>query len=116
MDKRTIAYFSMEIALVPGMPTYSGGLGVLAGDTIRSAADLHIPMAAMTVLHLKGEGRDPSKDAEALYDKLERVILPLFYDHRDRFIDVMCQTIALNDSFFNTQRMLQQDVLNAYFR
>lgn len=53
-EKRTIAYFSMEIALVPGMPTYSGGLGVLAGDTIRSAADLHIPMVAMTLLHRKG--------------------------------------------------------------
>jgi len=32
-----VAYFSMEIGLDPGMPTYSGGLGVLAGDTIRSA-------------------------------------------------------------------------------
>ena len=37
----TIAYFSMEIALEVGMPTYSGGLGVLAGDTVRAAADLH---------------------------------------------------------------------------
>ena len=35
-----VAYFSMEIGLESGMPTYSGGLGVLAGDTIRSAADL----------------------------------------------------------------------------
>ena len=40
---RTIAYFSMEIALEAAMPTYSGGLGVLAGDTVRAAADLHIP-------------------------------------------------------------------------
>ena len=39
-DQRTIAYFSMEIGLDPEMPTYSGGLGILAGDTIRSAADL----------------------------------------------------------------------------
>ena len=36
----TIAYFSMEIGLEPKMPTYSGGLGVLAGDTLRAAADL----------------------------------------------------------------------------
>ena len=50
----TIAYFSMEIALEPGMPTYSGGLGVLAGDTIRSAADLKVPMVAVTLLHRKG--------------------------------------------------------------
>ena len=51
---RTIAYFSMEIGLEVGMPTYSGGLGVLAGDTIRSAADLKMPLVAMTLLHRKG--------------------------------------------------------------
>lgn len=50
----TIAYFSMEIALHAGMPTYSGGLGVLAGDTIRAAADLNIPMVAVTLLHRQG--------------------------------------------------------------
>src|SRR5215831_7527624 len=50
----TIAYFSMEIALEVGMPTYSGGLGVLAGDTIRAAADLNLPMVAMTLLHRQG--------------------------------------------------------------
>ena len=53
-DLRKIAYFSMEIGLVPAMPTYSGGLGVLAGDTIRSAADLQVPMLAVTLLHRKG--------------------------------------------------------------
>ncbi|HTU51654.1 MAG TPA: alpha-glucan family phosphorylase [Acidobacteriaceae bacterium] len=49
-----IAYFSMEIAVAPNMPTYSGGLGVLAGDTLRSAADTGLPMAAVTLLHRKG--------------------------------------------------------------
>ncbi len=49
-----IAYFSMEIALDPGMPTYAGGLGVLAGDTIRSAADLGLAFVGMTLLHRKG--------------------------------------------------------------
>lgn len=49
-----IAYFSMEIALDPGMPTYSGGLGVLAGDTLRAVADLGIPMVGVTLLHRKG--------------------------------------------------------------
>ena len=44
----TIAYFSMEVGLVPEMPTYSGGLGVLAGDILRAAADLSIPMVGMT--------------------------------------------------------------------
>ena len=49
-----IAYFSMEIALDPRMPTYSGGLGVLAGDTIRTAADLGLPMVAVSLLHRRG--------------------------------------------------------------
>jgi starch phosphorylase len=51
---RTVAYFSMEIALEPGMPTYSGGLGVLAGDTIRAAADARVPMVGVSLLHRKG--------------------------------------------------------------
>jgi len=51
---RTIAYFSMEICLEQQIPTYSGGLGVLAGDTLRSAADLGTPMVAVTLLHRKG--------------------------------------------------------------
>jgi starch phosphorylase len=50
----TIAYFSMEIALASQIPTYSGGLGVLAGDTIRSAADLGLPMVGVTLLHRQG--------------------------------------------------------------
>lgn len=49
-----IAYFSMEIALQAEMPTYSGGLGVLAGDTIRAAADLRVPMVGVTLLHRNG--------------------------------------------------------------
>jgi glycogen phosphorylase len=49
-----IAYFSMEIALAPNIPTYSGGLGVLAGDMLRSAADLEVPMVGVTLVHHKG--------------------------------------------------------------
>lgn len=49
-----IAYFSMEIGIRSDMPTYSGGLGVLAGDTIKSAADLNLPMVAVTILTKKG--------------------------------------------------------------
>lgn len=57
-----------------------------------------------------------SNDASLLYDKLERVILPLFYQERGKYVDVMRHAIAINGSFFNTQRMLQQYVLKAYFR
>jgi len=42
--QRRIAYFSMEIGIEPSIPTYSGGLGVLAGDTIKSCADLRVPV------------------------------------------------------------------------
>jgi len=53
-NDRAIAYFTMEIALEPAIPTYSGGLGALAGDTIRSAADLKVPMVAVCLLHRRG--------------------------------------------------------------
>ncbi|HKT06713.1 MAG TPA: alpha-glucan family phosphorylase, partial [Gemmatimonadaceae bacterium] len=49
-----IAYFSMEICLEQQIPTYSGGLGVLAGDTLRSAADLELPLVAVSLAHRKG--------------------------------------------------------------
>ncbi len=49
-----IAYFSMEIALKSEIPTYAGGLGILAGDTIRAFADLNIPAIAVTLLHEQG--------------------------------------------------------------
>ena len=44
----------MELGLRAEMATYSGGLGALAGDTIRAAADLKVPMVAVTLLHRKG--------------------------------------------------------------
>ena len=51
---RIVAYFSMEIDLEPDIPTYSGGLGVLAGDLLRASADLGIPMAGVTLVHREG--------------------------------------------------------------
>jgi starch phosphorylase len=57
---------------------------------------------------------DHTKDAVSLYDKLEQIIAPLFYKDRPGFVDVMLHAIALNGSFFNTHRMLQQYVLKAY--
>jgi starch phosphorylase len=81
-----IAYFSMEIGLRTDMPTYSGGLGVLAGDTIKSASDLRLPMVAVTLLCKKGyfhqtldergrqtempENWDPSRFMELLPSKV----------------------------------------------
>jgi len=53
LEPRT-AYFSMEIALVNEIPTYSGGLGILAGDTMRSATDLELPMVAVSLVSRAG--------------------------------------------------------------
>jgi starch phosphorylase len=55
------------------------------------------------------------QDANSLYDKLEQIIVPMFYNERQQFTNIMRHAIALNGSFFNTQRMMQQYVLKAYF-
>jgi len=52
--KPRVAYFSMEIAMESDIPTYSGGLGVLAGDTLRAAADIGVPMVAVTLVSRAG--------------------------------------------------------------
>jgi len=62
------------------------------------------------------QGDRTARDTAALYDKLEKVVLPAFYKERPHFINVMREAIALNGSNFNTQRMLHQYLLHAYFR
>jgi starch phosphorylase len=63
-----------------------------------------------------GSENDSMAEAASLYDKLETVILPLYYKEPERFAKVMRSAIALNGSFFNTQRMISQYVRNAYQR
>ncbi len=68
-ENRRIAYFSMEVAVSTSMPTYSGGLGVLAGDTLRSCADLSVPVVGVTLLHRHGyfeQKLDPSGKQDEL--------------------------------------------------
>jgi glycogen phosphorylase len=87
---RRIAYFSMEVGLRTEMPTYSGGLGVLSGDTLRAAADLGAPIVAMTLLyrqgffrqHLAADGTQtetaPRWEPESFLERLDtQVKLPL---------------------------------------
>ena len=65
-----------------------------------------------------GFDEDPERheiEVASMYDKLERVILPMFYGQPDAYAEVMRSSIAVNGSFFNTQRMLAQYVMNAYF-
>jgi starch phosphorylase len=57
---------------------------------------------------------DNAAEAESLYSKLEGVILPMYYNERSRFLGVMQHAIAINGSFFNTQRMVQQYITDAY--
>jgi len=52
--EKSIAYFSMEIAVDSRIPTYSGGLGILAGDTLRSCSDLKVLVVAITLLYEEG--------------------------------------------------------------
>jgi starch phosphorylase len=62
LRKPRIAYFSMEIALRADIPTYAGGLGVLAGDAVRSAADLDVPMVAVSIISRAGYFRQEIDD------------------------------------------------------
>ena len=86
----TIAYFSMEIGLESAIPTYAGGLGVLAGDTLRAAADLGLPMVAVSLLHRQGyftqrlgpdgsqqESPDPWTPEQILEELPERVTVDI---------------------------------------
>jgi starch phosphorylase len=85
-DEIDIAYFSMEIAADPAWPTYSGGLGVLAGDMLRSAADRNLPIVGVTLLprrgyfrqHLDAQGRQTEEPEswrpETVLERLDQVI------------------------------------------
>jgi starch phosphorylase len=60
------------------------------------------------------QGDRSAADASSMYDKLEHTILPLFHQRRDGFTDVMRHAIALNGSFFNSHRMVEEYALKAY--
>ena len=60
--------------------------------------------------------QDNNSEAESLYSKLEGTILPMYYGERHRYLEVMQHAIAINGSFFNTQRMVQQYITDAYLR
>jgi glycogen phosphorylase len=70
IHQQRVAYFSMEIALQNEIPTYAGGLGVLAGDTLRSAADLELPLVAVTLASTAGYFRQ-TLDARGLQHELD---------------------------------------------
>jgi starch phosphorylase len=97
-------------AAVNGVPSFS----VLDGWWIEGCVEGVTGWSIGPPDGTRGVEGDHTQDAVSLYDKLEQIIAPLFYKDRQSFIDVMRHAIALNGSFFNTHRMLQQYVLKAY--
>lgn len=67
------------------------------------------------IIGREDQDSDDDRDSRDMYDKLEYRIIPVFYKYRDSWIQIMKNCISLNASFFNTQRMVEQYVLNAYF-
>ncbi|HEY5648069.1 MAG TPA: alpha-glucan family phosphorylase, partial [Nitrospiria bacterium] len=88
MRKRRIAYFSMEIALEAGIHTYSGGLGVLAGDTLRSAADLGLSMVGVTLLYRKGYFRQILNEGGAQSEEPDEWDVNAFLHERPERVSV----------------------------
>jgi len=84
-----VAYFTMEIALRPEIPTYAGGLGILAGDTVRSAADLGLPLVAVTLASRAGHFR---QELDARGRQIER---PADWDP-SRFAHPLAAKIAVS--------------------
>jgi starch phosphorylase len=99
-------------AALNGVPS----LSVLDGWWIEGCIEGVTGWAIGEMYQEETEADNRSKDATSLYEKLEHAIIPLFYNNRNAWINIMRHAIALNGSFFNTQRMLQQYVLKAYFR
>ena len=62
------------------------------------------------------EGASDEECARSLYDKLESVVIPTFYNDRKKWVDMMRFCIAINGSFFNTHRMVHQYVMSAYIQ
>ena len=92
-----IAYFSMEIALESSAPIYSGGLGILAGDALRSAADMGLPMVAVTLIydagyfyqHISPDGSQTEREMEWDFsDDFEKVNQKLSFELQDKFLKV----------------------------
>jgi len=97
-------------AAINGVPS----LSVLDGWWIEG----HIEGVTGWAIGESGQGAEiasePIDAASSLYNKLEQVVVPLFYSDHDRLLDIMRNCITLNGSFFNTHRMLQEYVLKAY--
>ncbi|MBN1399776.1 MAG: alpha-glucan family phosphorylase, partial [Anaerolineae bacterium] len=117
MDRR-IAYFSAEFGLTECMAMYSGGLGVLAGDHLKAASDLGLPMVAVSLLYQQGYFRQylnadgwqqesyPLLDLYNLPIQLERdsrgepVTVSVGFPGRDVIAQVWCAQVGRTPIYF----------------
>src|SRR6201984_2497940 len=111
--------FPLEASGTSGMKAALNGvpsLSILDGWWVEGHIEGVTGWAIGELRHSGGETLNNAADAESLYDKLEHVILPMFYNERHKYLSVMQHAIAINGSFFNTQRMVQQYITDAYIR
>jgi starch phosphorylase len=100
-------------AALNGVPS----LSILDGWWIEGCVENLTGWAIGSLKGSRSRRKDTSaQDAAALYDKLENVVLPMFYRDRPQYLRIMLYALALNGSFFNTQRMLQEYLLKAYMQ
>jgi starch phosphorylase len=97
-------------AAINGVPNFS----ILDGWWIEGHIEGHTGWS-INETGYPSQGRNDWQDAASLYEKLEKTILPLYYTNREQYIRVMRYSIAINGSYFNTHRMIQEYVVNAYF-
>ena len=111
--------FPLEASGTSGMQAAMNGvpsLSILDGWWVEGCIEGVTGWAIGELRHSGDEHLDNTADAESLYDKLEHVILPLYYNERNKYLNIMQHAIAINGSFFNTQRMVSQYVTDAYMR
>jgi len=111
--------FPLEASGTSGMKAALNGvpsLSILDGWWVEGHIEGVTGWAIGPLRHSGDETLNNHEDAESLYDKLEQVILPMYYNEQHKYLSVMQHAIAINGSFFNTQRMVQQYITDAYIR
>lgn len=108
----------MEASGTSGMKAALNGvpsLSVLDGWWVEGCIENVTGWAIGQDQNIHESGSERERTAENIYAKLEHIILPMFYHDRDRYVDIMRHAIAINGSYFNTQRMVHQYAVRAYF-
>jgi len=111
--------FPLEASGTSGMKAALNGvpsLSILDGWWVEGHIEGVTGWAIGSLRNSGDETLDNAADSDSLYEKLEDVILPMYYNDRQKYLSVMQHSIAINGSFFNTQRMVQQYVTDAYIR